>query len=562
MELAASFRAGSAEADVGGDWYDVFTLPDGRVVLVVGDVMGKGVVAAAGMGRLRSALRALAHANPLPEAVLQGSTGSSPPPRAPTRSRRWSTCWSTRPHAGRPSGGGPPPARAPPGGPAARAGRRRIGVDALGWPEPRAQRTLELGPGDVLIGLTDGLVERRGSDLDEGLAEVLARSSRGRQPGRAGRADQHRPARRRRRSRRRHAARRTLHALTSAALPVCTAAPDVSQCCVASVARSRPQPRDPSAGCRTPIARREVVRVGHGPPAPPEFAAPQMQELLRRPAVRHAVTCGPRSRCRRPARPHEGRAALPQPGRSDRHGRGRHLRGRHDGRCRQVVAATSTKRAVTTKKVASGGGQAAAKPKPAAKPAAKRPRRPRPRRRPQEADREAKTATPAAAAKKAAGAPPRRRPRARRPPPPRRPAPPTAPPPGDPRRPSPTSRPGTSRRARSSSSPTRTRRTRPPSRSPPPAPRPTRSRTTSSRSARSPCSTPSRRSSSPSASRPACSPRRSSTRARSSRPSSRRSSTGSPRTAGGPRTTCSRPTCAWSSRWPSATPAAACSSST
>ena len=41
-----------------------------------------------------------------------------------------------------------------------------------------------------------------------------------------------------------------------------------------------------------------------------------------------------------------------------------------------------------------------------------------------------------------------------------------------------------------------------------------------------------------------------------------RSSSGSPRTAGAPRTTCSRPTCAWSSRWPSATPAAACCSST
>ena len=42
---------------MGGDWYDAFSLPDGRLVLVVGDVMGKGVSAAAGMGRLRAALR-------------------------------------------------------------------------------------------------------------------------------------------------------------------------------------------------------------------------------------------------------------------------------------------------------------------------------------------------------------------------------------------------------------------------------------------------------------------------------------------------------------------------
>ena len=75
-----------------------------------------------------------------------------------------------------------------------RAGQAPELVDAgsgstpLGWPEPRAQRTLELGPGDLLLGLTDGLVERRGYDLDEGLAQVLEpRWARG-EPGRAGRA--------------------------------------------------------------------------------------------------------------------------------------------------------------------------------------------------------------------------------------------------------------------------------------------------------------------------------------------------------------------------------------
>jgi len=59
-----------------------------------------------------------------------------------------------------------------------------------------------------------------------------------------------------------------------------------------------------------------------------------------------------------------------------------------------------------------------------------------------------------------------------------------------------------------------------------------------------------------------CSRRRSSPRAASSSRRCSRSSSGSPRTAAAPRITCSRPTCAWSCRWPSATPAAACSSST
>ena len=60
-----------------------------------------------------------------------------------------------------------------------RAGEAPTLVDAgsestpLGWPEPRVQQTMELGPGDILMGLTDGMVERRGYDLDEGLARVL-----------------------------------------------------------------------------------------------------------------------------------------------------------------------------------------------------------------------------------------------------------------------------------------------------------------------------------------------------------------------------------------------------
>ena len=57
---------------MGGDWYDVFRLPDRRLAVTVGDVMGKGLLAAAGMGRVRNALRALALTDPRPAAVLAG----------------------------------------------------------------------------------------------------------------------------------------------------------------------------------------------------------------------------------------------------------------------------------------------------------------------------------------------------------------------------------------------------------------------------------------------------------------------------------------------------------
>ena len=58
--LAARYLPGTVGVDVGGDWYDVIHLDDGRIGLVVGDVVGKGVQAAAMMGQLRNALRAFA----------------------------------------------------------------------------------------------------------------------------------------------------------------------------------------------------------------------------------------------------------------------------------------------------------------------------------------------------------------------------------------------------------------------------------------------------------------------------------------------------------------------
>jgi serine phosphatase RsbU (regulator of sigma subunit) len=175
VELAARFLSGSPDADVGGDWYDAFTLPDGRLVLVVGDMMGKGVVAAAGMGRLRAALRALALVNPLPEAVLSGLdrvfTATEDPDQIATLVYLLINPAARRAAVG--AAGHLPLVLV-------RAGQEPVLIDAgsgstpLGWPEPRTQRTLELGAGDLLLGLSDGVVERRGFDLDEGLAELVA----------------------------------------------------------------------------------------------------------------------------------------------------------------------------------------------------------------------------------------------------------------------------------------------------------------------------------------------------------------------------------------------------
>jgi hypothetical protein len=75
--LTFATRYVAAEHTVGGDWYDLFTLPSGQLWIVVGDVTGHGLQAAVVMGRIRSALRAYALVSDTPEHVL--ARGRAPP---------------------------------------------------------------------------------------------------------------------------------------------------------------------------------------------------------------------------------------------------------------------------------------------------------------------------------------------------------------------------------------------------------------------------------------------------------------------------------------------------
>ena len=174
LELGARFLPGTSEVAVGGDWYDVFPLPDGRVAAVVGDVMGKGVGAAAGMGRVRSALRALALIDPSPAAVVTGLD------RIYTATESIDEIATlvylvVDPATGEVRAGdaGHLPLLLVPA-----AGEPRL-VDIapeatpLGLPEPREEHLVRLAPGDVLVGFSDGLVERRGASLDDGLEQLL-----------------------------------------------------------------------------------------------------------------------------------------------------------------------------------------------------------------------------------------------------------------------------------------------------------------------------------------------------------------------------------------------------
>ena len=70
VQMAARYLPGTAAVDVGGDWFDAISLPDGRLGLAVGDVVGKGVRAAATMAQLRNGLRAFALDQMRPSATV------------------------------------------------------------------------------------------------------------------------------------------------------------------------------------------------------------------------------------------------------------------------------------------------------------------------------------------------------------------------------------------------------------------------------------------------------------------------------------------------------------
>jgi len=159
---------------VGGDWYDVFRLPDRRLAVTVGDVMGKGLLAAAGMGRVRKALRALALTDPRPAAVLAGLDRLF----AATELEDYVTTVTylvIDPETGEGQAGnaGHPPTLlltpdALPMLDSAEAGT------PLGWASPRRQHAFRLPPGGTAVFYSDGLVENRMRGLDAGLDELVA----------------------------------------------------------------------------------------------------------------------------------------------------------------------------------------------------------------------------------------------------------------------------------------------------------------------------------------------------------------------------------------------------
>ena len=177
LELTARYHPAVDSLEVGGDWYDVVPLPDGRVALVVGDVVGRGLEAATTMGKLRSALAALALSDESPARVLDGLERYA---RQVQGARLATVAYGVLdPVAGTLAyacAGHPPPlvVRADGGAEFLEDGRSPL-LCALppGSVGPRAEGRHELAPGDRLLLFSDGLVERRRESLDAGLRRLV-----------------------------------------------------------------------------------------------------------------------------------------------------------------------------------------------------------------------------------------------------------------------------------------------------------------------------------------------------------------------------------------------------
>ena len=172
LRVAATYQPGGTEAAVGGDWYDVITLGGGRTALEIGDVMGRGVRAAAVMGQLRTAVRAYARLDLPPHEVLQLLDGLA----TEIDANQIATCVYAvhDPNEGRlvyASAGHLPILVRDESGQVQRADEPTgppLGTG--GW--IHTSGSIALGPGSTAVLYTDGLVERRDEDLDEGIASL------------------------------------------------------------------------------------------------------------------------------------------------------------------------------------------------------------------------------------------------------------------------------------------------------------------------------------------------------------------------------------------------------
>ncbi|MGW4649546.1 SpoIIE family protein phosphatase [Kitasatospora sp. NPDC004289] len=179
LDLAHRYLPSSVVSEVGGDWFDVVPIGSGRVALIVGDVMGHGIRAAATMGQLRTVARTLATLNLDPARLLRRLDEAA----SALGEGQFATCVCVvfdplDRSCTAASAGHLPPLLAPPSGEAELVelpAGAPLGVGGV----PFQNRSFTLPEDGLLLLYTDGLVERRGHDIDHGI-ELLRRAVTGR----------------------------------------------------------------------------------------------------------------------------------------------------------------------------------------------------------------------------------------------------------------------------------------------------------------------------------------------------------------------------------------------
>ncbi|MCX4750844.1 SpoIIE family protein phosphatase [Kitasatospora sp. NBC_01287] len=175
VESAGRYLPAGTSAEVGGDWYDTVALPGGRTLLVVGDVMGHGLDAAATMSEYRSLVRALALQRRSPAGILREAERIT----EALEQERVATCvlalldpasqlctFATAGHL--------PPLQLDRPHLRGRLLRLPVGPPLGAGAGGHSQLTLPFGPGSTLLLYTDGLIERRTRDIEESLTALAA----------------------------------------------------------------------------------------------------------------------------------------------------------------------------------------------------------------------------------------------------------------------------------------------------------------------------------------------------------------------------------------------------
>ncbi|MFC4908420.1 SpoIIE family protein phosphatase [Actinomadura gamaensis] len=172
VTVAVRSLAAESEARIGGDWFATRSLPDGRALMAVGDAAGHGLPAAAAMARMRNGLLGMAYTGRSPGRLVgwlndlvcdlePASTGTAVVAHFEPQSRYLE--WA--------SAGHPPPVLLRDG----KAGPLSVDAEPLLGAAPEFEygtNSTLLEPGDVVLFYTDGLVERRDADLEDGIARL------------------------------------------------------------------------------------------------------------------------------------------------------------------------------------------------------------------------------------------------------------------------------------------------------------------------------------------------------------------------------------------------------